>query len=84
MTMTSFLLLVDIAVKGSNLKNPLLISFAVIFALSVVVFVLVEIYWAKTPFISPALILEEKVGSYFAVQTMLLVAQFSVIILHKR
>lgn len=78
MIMISFLLLVDIAGKGANLRSPLFIALAVSFALSVVAFVLVETYWAQSPIISPTLIVQEKVGSYFAVQTLLLTAQFSV------
>lgn len=78
MTMVSFLLLVDVAGKGANLKSPLFIALAVLLALSAVSFLLVEIYWPKSPVIPPTLIIREKLGSYFAVQTLLLIAQFSV------
>lgn len=76
--MISFLLLVDIAGKGATLSSSLFIALAVSFALFAVSFVLVETYWAQSPIISPTLIVQEKAGSYFAVQTLLLIAQFSV------
>lgn len=78
MTLIFFLLLMDIAGKGGNLRSPLFIVLAVSFALSAAAFVLVETYWAKCPIISPSLIIQEKLGSYFAVQILLLIAQFSV------
>lgn len=78
MTMLSFLLLVDIAGKGFSLRTPLFIGLGVSFALSGITFILIETYWAQSPIISPNLIIQEKVGSYFVVQTLLLIAQFSV------
>ena len=78
MTLISFLLLMDIAGKGTDLMSPLSISLAVSLALSAVSFVLVETYWAQSPIISPTLIVQGKLGSFFAVQTLLLIAQFSV------
>ena len=79
MTMISFLLLVDIAGKGANPRSPLFIAIALSLTLSAAAFVLVETYWAQSPIISPALIVQGEVRSYFAVQTLLLIAQFSVI-----
>ena len=78
MTMMSFLLLVDIVGKDANLRSWRFVALAVSFALSAVSFVLVETYWAQNPVISPNLIIQKKVGSYFVVQTLILVAQFSV------
>ena len=78
MTMISFLLLVDIVGKGVNLRSWPFAALAVSFALSAVSFVLVETYWARNPVISPKLIIQRKVGSYFVVQTLILIAQFSV------
>ena len=78
MTMVSFLLLVDIIGKGVDLKDPPVIATAVFLALATVTFVLVETYWADSPIIPLTLIVQEKVGSYFMVQTLLLIAQISV------
>ena len=78
MTMVSFLLLVDFVGKSTNLRSWLFVALAVSFALCGVSFVLVETYWARNPVISPKIIIQKKAGSFFVVQTLVLIAQFSV------
>jgi len=76
--MSSFVLFVDFAAKKGGLQNPLVIALAASFVFSAIAFLLIEVYWAKNPVISPSLMKHGKVGSYLGVQVLLLVAQFTV------
>lgn len=76
--MSSFLLFVDFAGKDEGLSQPLVIVLAASFVLSAIAFLLIEVYWAKSPMISPSLFRRDKVGAYFLVQVLMLVAQFTV------
>lgn len=76
--MSSFLILVDFAGKDGGTRNPVMIVLAAAFVLSATAFLLIEVYWANSPIISPSLLKHNNVGLYLAVQILLLVAQFTV------
>ena len=76
--MSSFLLFVDFAGKSGELRSPVVITLAVSFVFSGIAFLLIEVYWANSPMIAPSLLKQANVGSYFAVQILLLIAQFAV------
>lgn len=76
--MSFFLLFVDIAGKDGGLQSPLAIALAASFVFSACTFLLIEVYWAKSPMIPPSLLKHGNVGSYLTVQVLLLIAQFTV------
>lgn len=76
--MASFLLFVDSAGKDDGFQHSFAPLFAATFVAFAVALALIESYYAENPLISPALIAKERVGPYYAVQTLLLVAQFGV------
>ena len=75
---TSFLLLVDLLGQGMSLNSLPIISLGVALTLFAVSFLLVEIYLAAQPIISPSLIKKEGVGPYYMMQIFLLTAQLTV------
>ena len=59
-------------------NSPVIISLAVALVLFAGAFLLIEIYWAAQPIISPTLIKKEGVAPYLMAQIFLLVAQVTV------
>ena len=76
--MASFLLFVDSAGKEDGVDNPIALAFGAAFVAFAIAFVLTEIYWTKGPMIPLSLFSKGQVGPYFAVQMLLLIAQFTV------
>ncbi|KAL8873070.1 MAG: hypothetical protein Q9174_001408 [Haloplaca sp. 1 TL-2023] len=80
LTMTTFLALLDRSSKDrAGVRSPLLIALAVSFVVFVLVFFLTETRWAANPMIPPSLLRNWRVGFYFVVQVLLLVAQFGLV-----
>ena len=77
-TMALFLLVVSAAGNSTGVRSPLSIGLAAGFMLSLVAFILVEVYWAKSPVVSPHL-LRQKAGTNLAAQLLVYVAQFTVV-----
>ncbi|MCJ1277035.1 hypothetical protein MMC21_004844 [Puttea exsequens] len=77
--MASFLLFVDSAGKEDGVDNPIALAFGAAFVAFAIAFVLTEIYWTKGPMIPLSLFSKGQVGPYFAVQMLLLIAQFTLV-----
>ena len=79
LTMTSFLALLDQSSKErAGIRSPLLIALAVSLFVFVLIFFLTKTRWAANPMTPPSLLRNWRVAFYFAVQILLLVAQFRV------
>ncbi|KAL8731087.1 MAG: hypothetical protein Q9166_003615, partial [cf. Caloplaca sp. 2 TL-2023] len=78
-TMASFLMLLDLGSKEVHFANPKTIVLVVACAISAIMFVLIEAYWATNPMISLSLLRHKGQGSYFAIQVLLLIAQFTMV-----
>lgn len=78
-TMASFLLLVDAAQKEGGLDSLITLALLAIFWTSAIFFIFIEQIWTKSPLISLSLLTKPQVGPYFAVQILLLVAQFALV-----
>ena len=78
LTMASFLVLIDRADKGGILQQKIALAFAVAFIAFAIVFAAIETFWAENPLIPPGLIIKQRAGPCYAIQVLLLTAQFSV------
>ena len=78
LTMASFLLLVDSAQKDGGLNSLITLAFGGMFLTSAIAFTIIESFWAKAPLISLSLLIKQQVWPYFAIQTLMLIAQFAV------
>ena len=78
LTMLSFLLFVNFAGKKGGAPSPVLILLALSFVFFAIAFLLIEIYLAANPMIPFSMLKQDRLGFYFAVQVLLLVAQFTV------
>ena len=76
--LSSLLLLLDLVGRGTAFNSPAIISLITIFAFTAICFVLVEVFWAKQPVLSPSLLKQRGVASQYTLQVLLLCAQFSV------